>query len=115
MKRGSARRIGSATTRIENQPYDYVPTVRAPRLQGGSGGFWFQPSSTLAAATGTFPSLTAGSLASQTVYSSATGSLVALSGTYTVLNWWPTSFAASKMTALRPVGNGSFEVLEQAC
>ena len=81
----------------------------------GAGGFWCHLSGTLAAATGTWPSLTAGSLASQTIYSSSTGSLVALSGTHTVINWYATAFASGKTTALRPAGNGSYEVLEQDC
>ena len=80
----------------------------------GNAGYWCQLSSTLAAATGTWPNLTAGSLSGQTVYSSATGSLVSM-GTFTVLNWYATSFASGKTTALRPTGGGDMEVIDQNC
>ena len=109
------RRIKTSTARVEAETRNYLPQKREPRLSGGGGHFWCQLSGTLAAATGTWPSLTAGSLAGQTVYSSATGSLVALSGTYTILNWWPTSFASGKTTLLLPNGNGTYDAPEQAC
>lgn len=112
----NARRIKEAVVRIEAQPYNFPPArSRAPRIGGSSSHFWCQLSGTLAAATGTWPSITPGTLTAQTIYSAATGSLVAIAGTHTIYNWWPTSFSASKTTLLLPNGNGTYDLAEQAC
>jgi hypothetical protein len=112
----AARRIRAATVRTEQKPYRFKPQEpRAPRLGPPSGHYWCALSTTIAAATGSVGSRTPGTLASQTVYSTATGSDVALPGTYTIKNWWPTSFPGSKTTLLLPAGNGAFDLAEQAC
>ena len=110
------RRVQEAVVRVENQPYNFPPGKRrTPRLGGFSGHLWCQLSTTIAAATGTWGSLTPGTLTGQTVYSTATGVQIALPNTYKIINWWPTSFASGKTTLLLPNGNGTYDISEQAC
>lgn len=77
--------------------------------------YWCTTSGTVAAATGAVGSRTAGSLAAQTVYVTLSGSDVALPGSYSVKNWWPSAMAASKTTLLSPSGDSSFDIVTQAC
>ncbi len=69
---------------------------------------------TIAGATGTFPSLVPGSQSSLDVYQ-VTGSTITLLGAYTVYNWLPASPAASKVAYCLPDGAGNFVLIDQSC
>ncbi len=107
----NARRIVGATARLEQQPYDYVPGVRLPRLSSGSTYLCCRVSSTLNAATGTFPSLTPGNVTNQQIYEPSQNantnafSLAAISDTNsTVLNYTNTAFNTNSTTEVTPSG-----------
>lgn len=109
-------RLKAATVRIESQPYRFNAATRGPRFGGqASGIFWVQLTAAIAAASGAWGSQTAGALTGQTVYSLVQGVQTALSGTYTIYNAWPTSFAKNITTAVYPNGDGTFSIGEQAC
>lgn len=112
----ATKRIKTAVVRSEGQPYNFAPAMpRGPRISGASGHLWCQFSGTLNGATGSWPSLTPGSLSSQTVYTSNNGALTAQPGTRKVWNWYSTSFTTGKTTLLLPNGDGSCDVAEQDC
>ncbi len=105
------RRIVGATARLEQQPYDYVPGVRLPRLSSGSTYLCCRLGSTLNAATGTFPSLTPGKILNQQIYEPSQNantnafSLAAISDTNsTVLNYTNTSFNTNSTTVVMSSG-----------
>jgi hypothetical protein len=84
-------------------------------LQQGasSGAVLFCNPSGLAGATGTWPSLTPGSI-STTVYR-ASGSTLATIGTQTVYNWFPAAPASGKILEVFPDGAGDFVAGPQSC
>lgn len=79
---------------------------------GGSGAFYCLPTS-LAGATGSWPSLTPGSQ-SLTVYQVVSGALLSL-GSATVYNFYPSAAAASKVAKVSPVGDGTYALEAQSC
>jgi hypothetical protein len=114
--RRGLRRVKQATVRTEKQPYDFRNPTRTPRLGGGTVGiYWCQLTTTISAATGTWGTLTLGKVTGQTIYYVSGGGQVELSGTRTVYNSWPASFASGKTTALAPNPDGTFSISEQAC
>jgi hypothetical protein len=78
----------------------------------GSGVFFCLPT-TLAGASGSWPSLTPSSQ-SLTVYQASGTSLTSM-GTATVYNWYPASPAASKVCFVLPDGAGNYVVVDQSC
>jgi len=117
----NARRIISTVQRVEQQPYDTSPIRRPPRMAASDTYLCCQVSSTLAAATGTFPSLTAGKVTNQQVYQAiASGSNYTLSAlpssSSTILNFSGTSFATGKTIVVRRTGLADvFAVVVQDC
>ena len=119
----NARRIISTVQRVEQQPYDMTPRRREPRLGGGDVYLCCHVSGTLAAATGTWPSLTAGKVTGQQVYQAVLASngtdytLTPLpSSSSTINNFSATSFVTGKMTVVRRTGLADvFAVVVQDC
>lgn len=109
------RRIKGAVNRLESQPYRFGAPVRTPRLGGASQILWCQFGSSMGAASGTWPSIAPGSLSGVTIYRPVNGSLVPIAGTWKVYNWYPVTFSAGKTTAVSACGDGTFQVIEQAC
>ena len=119
--RNNARRLKAAVQRVEAQPYNDAASRRAPRLAASDGYLCCRVSSTLAAATGTFPSLTAGKVTGQQVYmavpSGSDYTLSALpSSASTIINFSGTSFATGKTTVVRRTGLADvYAVVTQDC
>jgi hypothetical protein len=80
---------------------------------GGTGAFFALSTSGSWGATGTFPTLTPGSI-STTVYQASGTSLTSL-GTFTIYNWFPASPVASKVILVEPDGAGNYVVVTQSC
>jgi hypothetical protein len=83
-----------------------------PGGTGGSGVYFCLPTS-LAGATGTWPSLTPGSQ-SLAVYQVNAGALVSV-GTATVYNFYPAATSASLVLSVTPNGDGTFSAVAQSC
>lgn len=109
----NTRRLRSTIQRVEQQPYDLTSGRRPPRLSGSQGHAWCRLGGSLAAATGTWPSLTPAST-TVTAYRSSGGSLTSL-GTVTIYNWRNVAWAASKTTYLVGNPDGSYDVVDQDC
>jgi hypothetical protein len=88
-----------------------------PGTMGGGGGaataIYFCLPTSLAGATGTWPSLTPATQ-SLTVYQVVSGSLSSI-GTATVKNYFPAATAASKVLLVLPDGAGNFIATAQSC
>lgn len=115
LQASNARRVKAATSRLESQPYDFLPNRRTPRLGGASQILYCQFASTVGAATGTWPNLTPGSATGVTLYRSVNGALVAIPGTWTVYNYYKTAFNAAKTTEVSACGDGTFQTVNQDC
>lgn len=113
--RSNARRLKQSVQRVEQTPYEFGATKRAPRLGGASQILWCQLPSSLAAATGTFPSITPSSVTGVTIYRPVNGALVALPGTWKVYNFSGTALVTGKKTEVSACGDGTFQVVVQDC
>jgi len=117
--RDAVRRIKSGVNRLESQPYAFGGPSRQPRLGGASGHAWCQLPSSVGPATGTWPNLTPTQLAGQTVYRpgsvSGTRQLIAVPGTYTLLNWRNVTWAAGKTMLVLPNGDGTWDMIDEDC
>ncbi len=85
---------------------------------GSSGGIAYAIAPTvISAATGTFPSETPGSVASQTIYALVGGEETALPGTYTVYNRMAAATVATSGKTIMVGANpdGSYSVISQSC
>lgn len=111
----AVRRIKGTVTRLEQQPYDYVPRTRPPRLGGASGHGWCQLSSSLGPATGTWPSLTPTTASGITIYRKSGNSLAAIPGTFTLYNWRNVTWSANKTMLVLPNGDGTWDIIDQDC
>lgn len=117
----NGRRLAATIRRVEQQPYNTMPERRTPRLGGGDAYLFCRVTSTLAAATGTFPSLTAGKVTGQQVYQAvASGSdyvpSALPSSSSTIINFTGTSFATGKTCTVRRTGLADvFAVVVQDC
>jgi hypothetical protein len=119
----TGRRLRATVQRVEQQPYDFTSPRREPRASASTTYFCCQLSGSLAAATGSWPTLTAGKLISQQIYmatfDSGSGNykLTALpSASSTVINYSSTAFATGKTTEVRPSGLGDvFVAVVQDC
>jgi hypothetical protein len=87
---------------------------------GGSGGgapvrsYWCRPSAAVAAATGTWPSLTPATFTAD-VYVSDAGSLASAATGATVYWWYKDGIAANKLVGLTPNGDGSYDGRHDSC
>lgn len=120
MKRSQFRRLRDNTIRLESQPYDYVPSRRTPRLNGGFGWAFCQLGSTLNAATGSWPSITPTSVNGVTLYRPSTNTngsqvLNSIQTNATIYNWRSVTWNASKTTIVLLQGNGTWSILDQDC
>jgi hypothetical protein len=116
--RGAVRRIKGATSRVENQPYDFMPETRQPRLGGGVGYGYCQLGATLAAATGTWPSITPQTVTGVTVYRPQNASSPALASVVSnakVYNWRNVSWDASKTSLVLLNSVGGWDIIDQDC
>jgi hypothetical protein len=84
-----------------------------PSGGAGQGAFFAMSSSGSWGATGSWPSLTPGSI-SATVYQ-ATGTTLTSLGTFTIYNWFPASPVASKVILVEPDNTGNYVVVTQSC
>jgi len=122
-------RIIAIESRLEywiRQLQDLIPQLRAAAQTARNAFQQYEPSganagavyvcypTTIAGATGTFPSLVPGSQSSLDVYQ-VTGSTITLLDAYTVYNWLPASPAASKVAYCLPDGAGNFVLIDQSC
>ena len=78
-----------------------------------AGAAYFCLPTSLAGASGSWPSLTPGSQ-SLTVYQ-VQGTTITSQGTFTVYNWYPAAAAASKVLQVTPDGAGNFVAVAQSC
>lgn len=112
----NAARIKATIKRVEGQEYPGKKPRRLPRLSSQSGVFFCVLSAQLDPPTGSWPTLTPGNLSTQTLYQSVNQELLALTDTFTVLNYdIGVTYAASKVTTLIPNGDGTFSVVTQVC
>lgn len=107
------RRVKAATVRVENDPRQYVGTIRPPRLAAASIDLWCQLSASLDPATGTWPSITATSTTAD-VYTGNDGSLTLVQSGATIYNRRNVTWSASKTTALVPT-TGGYAIIDQDC
>lgn len=111
----NARRIVSATARVEAQAYDFATSVRKPRLTSATGILWCVPSGTIAGGTLPPSGAPGGPLTGQTIYAEAGGVYTALSGTFDVYCNYPAGVASGKLLAVIPNADGSYRALAQSC
>jgi hypothetical protein len=109
------RAIRDLTQRVSRLEQNQWNATSPNGGNGGSGAnaFYALSSSGSWGATGTWPSLTPGSI-SATVYQMQ-GTMATSLGTYTIYNWFPASPVNSKVMFLAPDGNGNFVVVSQSC
>lgn len=80
-----------------------------------SGVYFCQtPSSGLAGATGTWPTLTAASFTAD-VYQTVGTAITKIASSATIYNWFPATPATSKVTMVFPDGSGAYVVGPQSC
>lgn len=114
----NARHVGEAVRRIKQQPYVTTSGRRQPRPGVSMNWCLFQLSSTLSAATGTWPSITPTTQSNVSCYQPSTisgSSSLQLIGTFTVQNWRNVSWSASKTSHGVLNGDGTVTILDQDC
>lgn len=84
---------------------------------GSSSAAWglCQLSSTLAAATGTWPSITPQTQSSISIYEPASGSLSLISSSSVIYNWRNVSWAAAKTSYVTKGLDGTWSIVDQDC
>jgi hypothetical protein len=125
------RRGDLITLELLQQLYEGHPT-RGIRASGGigarqtpdgqiqiwgsatDGAFFAMPTSTVAGASGTWPSLTATSFTGD-VYRQQNGKLKKVASSQKIWNGLPASLAASKVCTIRPDGAGDWSLVSQSC
>jgi hypothetical protein len=83
---------------------------------GGGGGVFYcrAPSSGSWGATGTWPTLTAGSFTAD-IYQANGATLAKIATAATVNNWYPASPAVSKVIEVAQDGSGAYVTVAQSC
>lgn len=114
--KASATRIGAATRWVEAQVQSQDPRQRKRAVLGGRlGCYYCQPSSTIAAATGSWPTQTPGT-GTYDVYQDQGGALVKVDGSpFTIQNFYKASIAANKVVVVTPNGFGQWNADAQSC
>ncbi len=113
----AAERTKAAVIAVEKMVLGKDSRQSRRGVVGGAaiGGYFCQPSSTIAAATGTWPTITPGT-GSYDIYQDQDGSLVKVDGSpYSVVNWYKASVAASKICKVTPNGYGGWDIEAQSC
>lgn len=108
-------RTRAAVIAVEKMVRD--PDTRQSRravVPGSVSGCYYCLPTTLGAATGSWPTLTA---ATQTldIYQDQAGTLVKIASSQIVQNWYPAAPAASKVAKVTPTGYGSWDLEAQSC
>lgn len=94
-----------------------------PRVLAGGGGngdgsasrsYWCRTAGTVAAATGTWPSLSPATFVAD-VYVSDAGALVSVATSATIYWWYKDTAAASKLVGLIPNGDGTYDARHDSC
>jgi hypothetical protein len=123
-------RIAAVEQRVEwliRQVQDLIPQLRAALQQarntsasygggggGGGGSLFAMPGSTVAAATGTYPTGTPASFTAN-VYTTAGGTMTLSATGATIYNWFPAALTASKICFVVADGTGDYVVVTQSC
>ncbi len=81
---------------------------------GGGAGFYVANNLTLAAASGTWPSITPDSTTAD-VYTSASGVLTLAKSGATILNWLPDASTPANRQILASNGDGTFSLVGESC
>lgn len=93
-----------------------------PRMLGGGGGdggaparsYWCRTSGSVAAATGTWPSLTPATFTAD-VYANDSGSLSSVATGATIYWWYKDGIAVNKLVGLTPNGDGTYDGRHDSC
>jgi hypothetical protein len=110
------RRLKLAEDRIA-EASQAIPRI----LAGGGGGdgsasrsYWCRTSASVAAATGTWPSLSPATFTAD-VYVSDGGALVQAATGATIYWWYKDTAAANKLVGLVPNGDGTYDARHDSC
>lgn len=106
MNRQAARRIKGATSRLENQPYDFVPRRRTPRLSTGSAILWCSPSGGISSG---------GHISGQTLYVRTGGTTKDVNTDATIYNNYGSATVATKVMCVSLNPDGTYSVVAQSC
>lgn len=115
--RANARRLRGTITRVEQNPYQFLPDLRLPRLAGGAALGYCQLASSLGPATGTWPTITPTTATGTTIYIGTGGAspgLTSIGTNLTVYNFLPETWDAGKTLELIN-SNGIWQIINEAC
>jgi hypothetical protein len=118
---GRFERLRASVDELTRKVTQALQRIRELQQTPSGGGaptptvaLWCKTPGSVAAATGSFPTLTASSFTAD-IYKDAGGTLTLVASSATVRWWYKDTAAASKLVPVLPNGDGTYNALAESC